>query len=77
MQAWAKKQADQAALRNGATVCISFPNGKELGAPVQVEVTSTTNWFPILKLKVTKTAVKSMADMRLEAQPTKYSAGCA
>lgn len=75
LQAWGKKQLDQAALKTGA-VCVSFPSGTEPGAPVKVEVTSTTKWLPILKLKVASTTVKGVAYMRLEAPPTKYGAGC-
>ncbi|HEX5225269.1 MAG TPA: TadE/TadG family type IV pilus assembly protein [Solirubrobacteraceae bacterium] len=79
LQAWGKEQLDQSALKGAAKVCISFPSGEEIGAPVLVEVTSTIKWFPILKLKhVTETSVTGKAYMRLEAPPTStvFKAGC-
>jgi Flp pilus assembly protein TadG len=77
LQAWAKKQADQNARNNGVVICISFPNGSEIGAPVKVEVTSIVKWLPVLKLsKVGSTSVTGTAYMRLEAPPTTYGTGC-
>jgi Flp pilus assembly protein TadG len=77
LQAWAKKDADTNFLKSSGTVCISFPNGAEVGNPVKVEVTSTIKWLPILKLKAASTVVKGTAYMRLEAIPSTYKAGCA
>ncbi len=75
LQAWGKKGADTNFLKGSGTVCISFPNGTQIGNPVKVEVTSTVKWLPIFKLAAT--SVQSTAYMRLEALPTKYTAGCA
>jgi Flp pilus assembly protein TadG len=79
LQAWGKKQAEQIQPSFGKVegkVCLTFPSGTEQGAPVKVEVTSTTNWFPILKLKVTQTHLQGTAWMRLEGVPTKDPPGC-
>jgi Flp pilus assembly protein TadG len=77
LQAWGRKQLDQNALKTGAKVCITFPSGASLGNPVRVEVTSTTSWFPVLKLGVASTKVTGIAYMRLERPPTTFSEGCA
>jgi len=77
LQKWAKSQADSGALV-GQLVCISFPKGtSNIGDPVEVKVTGTMNWLPILKLEAASTVVEGKADMRLEAAPTNYTAGCA
>ena len=76
LQEWGKKQADSKAL-TGQTVCISFPNGTGFGAPVEVKITGTINWFPVLRLKVARTVIEGKADMRLERAPSAYKAGCA
>jgi Flp pilus assembly protein TadG len=77
LQAWGKSQADSGAL-TGQTVCISFPKGTtNVGDPVEVKVTGTIKWLPILKLAAASTVVEGKADMRLEAPPSTYKAGCA
>jgi Flp pilus assembly protein TadG len=77
LQKWAKSQADSKAL-SSQTVCISFPKGtSNVGDPVEVKVSGTITWLPVLKLKATSTVVEGKADMRLEAPPTAYTAGCA
>lgn len=77
LQEWAKSQADSKAL-SSQTVCISFPNGtSNIGDPVEVKVSGNIQWLPVLKLKTTKTTIEGKADMRLEAPPTAYKAGCA
>jgi len=77
LQKWAKSQADSKAL-SGQLVCISFPKGtSNIGDPVEVKVTGTMKWLPILKLKAASTVVEGKADMRLEAPPTNFKAGCA
>jgi len=76
LQEWAKGQADSNALEE-QTVCISFPNGtSNVGDPVEVSVSGTINWLPVLKLEVASTVVEGKADMRLEAPPSTYEAGC-
>jgi hypothetical protein len=77
LQAWGRKQLDQNALKTGAKVCITFPNGAEAGNPVRVEVVSTTSWLPVLELSIATTSVTGTAYMRLERPPTTFSAGCA
>jgi Flp pilus assembly protein TadG len=76
LQKWGKSQADSKAL-SGQTVCISFPNGtSNVGDPVEVKVSGTIKWLPILKLAAASTTIEGKADMRLEAPPSTYKAGC-
>jgi Flp pilus assembly protein TadG len=78
-------QASTKELRTGSKqstpvdVCISFPLGtSNVGDPVKVEVTSTWSWLRYLvgRTHLTSKTLKGSATMRLEAKPTKYSAGC-
>ena len=56
-----------------AAVSICFPNNSEnVGDPVEVAITSTFKFIPILKLG--SVTIKRTATMRLEAAPTNYSA---
>jgi Flp pilus assembly protein TadG len=86
LQEYIKGQASTAELRNGGTnsvpnsaqVCISFPQGtSNVGDPVEVTVTATYNWLAVLGLGVTSTELKGRSTMRLEAEPSNYTAGCA
>ncbi|MCW3068041.1 MAG: pilus assembly protein [Solirubrobacterales bacterium] len=75
LQSWGKAQADQYALQHGATICISFPNGSEIGAPVRVEMRNAVKWLPIVP--GAEMTVSGVAYMRIEGPPSRYSAGCA
>jgi hypothetical protein len=76
LPAWAKAQADNNIIAGGGQVCISFPNGSSnIGDPVQVKVTATMNWVPVLGVGPS-TAISGTAVMRLEQPPSVYSAGC-
>jgi Flp pilus assembly protein TadG len=89
LQQYIRDQATTNELRNGGTpsianpleVCISFPNGSSnVGDPVRVTVTTTYRWLGVLMAEVpglTDTTIRGAATMRLEVQPTNYSAGCA
>jgi hypothetical protein len=60
-------------------VCISFPNGTaNVGDPVRVTVSATYHWLAFLgsRIGITQTAIVGSSNMRLEALPTNYSAGC-
>ena len=82
-----RSQADTAELRNGSSsvttplqVCIDFPNGSSnVGDPVRVTVKATYAFMAFLagKTGITSREIKSTSTMRLERQPTNYSAGCA
>lgn len=74
LQSWGKAQADQYALQHGATICISFPNGPEIGAPVKVEMRNAVKWLPIVP--GAEMTVSGVAYMRIEGLPSHYSAGC-
>jgi hypothetical protein len=87
LQQYIQQQADTPELRNGGTssvpsplqVCISFPDGSgEVGDPVHVAVSATYNWLPFLgsRLGIASTTITGSSTMRLEAEPTNYSAGC-
>jgi Flp pilus assembly protein TadG len=87
LQQYILQQATTAELRNGGTasiaspaqVCITFPNGtSNVGDPVQVTVSATYHWLPILgsRIGITQTAITGSSNMRLEALPTNYAAGC-
>jgi hypothetical protein len=87
LQASVHQQANTAELRDGGTssvpdpvqVCISFPNGSsKVGDPVHVEVRGTYDWMGLLVAQagLSSSSIKGTATMRLEAEPTNYSAGC-
>jgi Flp pilus assembly protein TadG len=84
LQEYIRDQANTSELRTGGTssvpdplqVCISFPNGEVVGEPVEVTVATSYNWLSFLGLSATSTNISGRSTMRLEAQPTNYSAGC-
>ena len=87
LQQYILSQATTAELRNGGTasianpaqVCITFPNGtSNVGDPVKVTVSATYHWLPIIsgRLGIAQTAIAGSSNMRLEALPTNYAAGC-
>jgi Flp pilus assembly protein TadG len=86
LQQYIQAQADTPELRNGGTdsvpdpmkVCITFPQGAVVGAPVTVTVSTDYHWLPILgdELDNASLTISGSATMRLEAAPTNYSAGC-
>ncbi len=84
LQEYIRDQANTSELRTGGSssvpnplqVCIEFPNGSQVGEPVQVTVLSTYSWLSFLGLSMTETTITGRSTMRLEANPTNYSAGC-
>jgi Flp pilus assembly protein TadG len=86
LQQYIQAQADTPELRNGGTdsvpdpmkVCITFPQGQVVGAPVTVTVSTDYHWMPFLAdaLDGASLTVSGSATMRLEASPTNFSAGC-
>jgi len=88
LQLQIKNQGDTAELRGGGTpsmaqpaqVCVDFPNGSSNpGDPVRVQMTFTYAWLPLIGNRVgaAQSTISSSTVMRLEAAPTKYTAGCA
>ena len=77
LQAWGKEQADQKAVREKGSLCISFPNGtSNIGDPVKVEFKD--EWQPLKqKIRVLETTIVGTAVMRVEAPPSNYAEGCA
>jgi Flp pilus assembly protein TadG len=82
---WLRSQADTEGLAKGSgdvkgppRVCIKYPNGNGVGNPVEVSMTATFAWLPLMKLKATSTEIKGSATMRIEVQPTGsfYAEGC-
>jgi hypothetical protein len=85
LQEYVRQQANTPELRDGGPsvsgplqICISFPNGAEVGDPVHVTASATYNWLPFLgsRLGLTQTTLTGSATMRLEAVPTEYEPGC-
>jgi Flp pilus assembly protein TadG len=88
LQQYIRSQATTPELRDGGTssvagplsVCISFPSGTStVGDPVKVTVETTYNWMGLIadRISVASSTIRGSATMRLEAQPTNYTAGCA
>lgn len=75
---WVLAETDSSELKSGGTysmpspaqVCITYPDGKGVGDPVEVKVTSTFHWLPVLKLGPSSILVGA-ATMRIEVPPTK------
>jgi len=80
------EEADTGELREGGTtsvpdpaqVCIAFPDGTEVGDPVEVTVSVDYNWMPFLgdRIGVSTTTLTSTATMRMEQLPSEYGEGC-
>ncbi|HEU5110418.1 MAG TPA: TadE/TadG family type IV pilus assembly protein [Micromonosporaceae bacterium] len=86
LQEYVRQQAETDELKDGGTdsvpksleVCIEFPQGPAVGAPVTVTVRTEYHWLPFIadQLPGTNVTISGTATMRLEAPPTNYSAGC-
>jgi Flp pilus assembly protein TadG len=89
LQEYIRGQATTPELKNGGTpsvasplqVCIEFPAGtSNVGDPVKVTVETTYQWLGVITGQVpglTAATIRGQATMRLEAQPTNFTAGCA
>jgi Flp pilus assembly protein TadG len=88
LQEYIRDQATTPELRDGGTpsvtspleVCIEFPAGTNVGDPVKVTVETTYQWLGVITGQMpglSAATIRGQATMRLEAQPTNYSAGCA
>jgi hypothetical protein len=81
LAAWGLAQASSKEL-SGEKVCITFPENKatkttrQIGDPVEVVVSGSIKWLPVLKIEAASTSVNGKAVMRLEAPPTAYGAEC-
>jgi Flp pilus assembly protein TadG len=80
LQQWVQQQAETSELRNGtgsvtapAQVCVSFPDGREIGKPVTVTVTAAYKWIPFIGAGTFD--ISGSSTMRLEQLPT-YADGC-
>lgn len=73
---WVRSEADSEELRKGTgdvegppKVCIAYPDGKEsVGDPVEIRMSATFKWMPLLGLKTSST-IKGSATMRIEVPP--------
>jgi hypothetical protein len=81
---WLRSQADTEELRKGTgdvqgppEVCVEYPNGTGVGNPVQIRMSATFKWLPLLKLGLSS-PIKGSATMRIEVPPTAsfFAAGC-
>jgi Flp pilus assembly protein TadG len=71
LQDYIQQQAETSELR-GATVSICFPTGDQTaGSPVKIEVAYDYKFIPFVNRTIT---VRGKATMRLEHQPTHFSA---
>jgi Flp pilus assembly protein TadG len=88
LQQYIRSQATTAELRDGGTssiagplsVCITYPAGTaNEGDPVKVTVETTYNWLGLIadRISVASSTIRGSATMRLEVQPTNFTAGCA
>jgi Flp pilus assembly protein TadG len=89
LQEYIREQATTPELRDGGTasvtsplqVCIEFPAGtSNVGDPVKVTVETNYQWLGVITGEIpglTAATIRGQATMRLEVQPTNYSAGCA
>jgi hypothetical protein len=74
---WLRSQADTEELRKGTgdvegvpQVCVRYPDGKAgVGDPVEVRMSATFKWLPLLKLGLSS-AIAGSATMRIEVPPT-------
>ena len=80
LRQWIQQQAETGELRNGtgsvtspAKVCISFPDGRVIGKPVNVTVSAEYKWIPFAGGATYH--ITGSSTMRLEQLPT-YSDGC-
>jgi Flp pilus assembly protein TadG len=85
LQEYIQEQGTTTELVNGGTasvpnpmaVCISFPDGSaNVGDPVKVDVEVDYHWLPLIgsRIGVANTTITGTSTMRLEANPTNYSA---
>lgn len=87
LQSYIRSRAVTGALRDGGSaslpnplqVCIAFPEGENVGDPVEVTVRTTFSWLPFVGRKLSATSIDLVgrATMRLELAPTNLTAGCA
>ena len=89
LQEYIRDQANTPELRDGGTpsvtspleVCIEFPAGtSNVGDPVKVTVETSYQWLGVITGEIpglSAATIRGQATMRLEVQPTNYSAGCA
>lgn len=73
---WVRSQADSPELANGTgavtdalQVCVSTPNGTDVGSDITIKTWFTFSWLPILKVGPNTTVTRS-ATMRIEVPPT-------
>lgn len=85
LQQYIRERADTAELENGGSqsipdpleVCVNDPLGSdEVGDPVEVEVSTTYHWIPLLGIDAASTTIKGSATMRRERLADNVSAGC-
>lgn len=65
-------------LADGARVCVTAPNGSDVGDPVQVEVKVDYNWLPLVAdhIGATQSTITGKATMRLEQPLEAAQLGC-
>jgi Flp pilus assembly protein TadG len=82
LQAYIRSKADTPELENGGTrwideplrVCVTPDLGDKVGDPVEVTVTTTYKWLPMLDVAATE--ISGTATMRREVAPENVDTGC-
>jgi Flp pilus assembly protein TadG len=72
------KSGGTSSITGGLGVCVAFPDGtSNVGSPVEVRVSTTYNWLPIIgaKISILQTTINGSATMRIEKKPVNYAAG--
>jgi Flp pilus assembly protein TadG len=83
LQAYIRSHADTTELRDGGSnsveapleVCVT-PDGDAVGDPVEVSVSTTYRWIPLIPLDVVETEIRGSATMRRERLADNVTPGC-
>jgi Flp pilus assembly protein TadG len=84
LQAFIRDQADSGELRDGGSqsiadpleVCVTAAADDEVGDPVEVQVSTTYSWIPLLGIDDASTTITGRATMRRERLADNVSPGC-
>jgi len=83
LQQYIRDQADSGELRDGGSMSVADPLevcvaslGDEVGDPVEVQVTTSYKWIPLLGIADVSTAISGKATMRRERVADNVSGGC-
>jgi Flp pilus assembly protein TadG len=83
LQAYIRDQVESDELRDGGSqsianpleVCVT-PDGDEVGRPIEVKVSTTYSWIPLLGIDGASTTITGTATMRRERLADNVTSGC-